>query len=133
MTEEEAELIRRVMEDSMNTHDEHQWVVLETTLALYAADDVAIPELEQTVVVKEEVMDEPPLATWNPQLVGQQWGWSNTTAEMANVLGVGPWSAMPPRSPEQEQEPREEAVVQAPPAHLWQPPPYVDLTSKDDK
>ncbi|KAE8821896.1 rRNA N-glycosidase [Hordeum vulgare] len=46
MIEEEAELMRRVRKDSMNTHDERQWVGLETLLALSAADDMAILEME---------------------------------------------------------------------------------------
>ncbi|KAE8816575.1 ADP-ribosylation factor-related protein 1 [Hordeum vulgare] len=56
--EEEAKLMRRVMEDSMNTHNEHQWERLETALALFAAGDVTIPKLEMAVVVKEEVQEE---------------------------------------------------------------------------
>lgn len=87
---------------------------LETSLAISATGGVAIPKLEQPIVVKEEVVDEPPLAAWNPQLVGQQWAWSTTTPKMAEELGVGPWSGMWPRSPEQEQEPREEMVQAAP-------------------
>ncbi|KAE8814583.1 rRNA N-glycosidase [Hordeum vulgare] len=65
--EEEVEFIRRVMEDSMNTHDEHRWVGLESQLALYVADDVANPEIEMVVkvevqeeVIKVEVVEEPP-------------------------------------------------------------------------
>ncbi|KAE8808527.1 hypothetical protein D1007_14914 [Hordeum vulgare] len=142
MTEqEEAELMRRVMEDSTNTHDERQWVGLDTTLALSVVDDATILELEQAAMVKEEVMDELPLATWNPQLVGQQWGWSNTVPEMVDTLGVGQCSGTPSRSPKHEQEPWEE-VLQTPlvplvshelPAHLWQPSPYVDLISDDNE
>ncbi|KAE8774109.1 hypothetical protein D1007_53534 [Hordeum vulgare] len=44
--EEEAELMRRVMEDSINMHVERQWVGLETALALSTADDTTIPKLE---------------------------------------------------------------------------------------
>ena len=86
------------------------------------------------------MLEEAPIAAWNPRLVGQRWSWSCTAPEMADSVGVGPWSTTLPRSPEQEQEPREE-VVQAPPAppvwqgpraHLWQPPPHLDLTSDDD-
>ncbi|KAE8797332.1 hypothetical protein D1007_27584 [Hordeum vulgare] len=98
--EEEADLMRRVMEGSMNTHEERQWVGLETTLALSPAGDVAIRELEQAAVVKEEVkeevVDEPPLAAWNPQLLGHQWGWWATMPKMADTLGVMPWSTPPP-------------------------------------
>ncbi|KAE8792789.1 rRNA N-glycosidase [Hordeum vulgare] len=50
--EEEAELMRCVMEDSMNTEDERQWEGLETLLALCAAGDAAIQELEMVAVVK---------------------------------------------------------------------------------
>ncbi|KAE8769366.1 hypothetical protein D1007_59064 [Hordeum vulgare] len=47
----------------------------------------------------------------------------------------------PPRSPKREASPREEVLQasfqhnpahQGPPAHLWTPPPYVDLVSNDD-
>ena len=107
--EEEAELIRRVMEESARTHDKGQWTDMERVLALSAAGDVAIPELEMAVVikeeVKEEVAEEPALAAWNPRLVGQSWGWSATASEMADALAVQPWAPTPPRSPEPEQEP----------------------------
>ncbi|KAE8812376.1 hypothetical protein D1007_10741 [Hordeum vulgare] len=110
--EEEAELMCRVMEDSMNTHNERQWVSLETALAHSATDDVAIPELEQAAMVKEEVkeeeVNEPPLYAWTPQLLGRQWDWPATTPKVANTLGVGPWLATSSRSPEPEQEPRKE-------------------------
>ncbi|XBI47538.1 hypothetical protein VPH35_111466 [Triticum aestivum] len=43
--EEEARLLQRVMDDSMNTHDERQWDGLEEAMALSAAGDVAFPEL----------------------------------------------------------------------------------------
>ena len=43
--EEEAQLMARVMEDSMHTHDERQWSGLEETMALSTAGDVAIPEM----------------------------------------------------------------------------------------
>ena len=129
----------RVMEDSMHTHDE-QWEGLEEMTALFAAGDIAIPELE--MVAKEEVMEEPPVAAFHPALVGQGWGWSCTAEEMADAVGVN-WRSTPPRSPEREASPREE-VVQAPPvvqpapvyhsppAHLWTPPAYVDLVSDDN-
>ncbi|XBI09126.1 hypothetical protein VPH35_136755 [Triticum aestivum] len=120
--EEEARLMRWVMEDSMAT-----------------SGDVAIPE--QDLDFKEEVLEEPPVAAWNPCLVGQRWSWACMAPEMAGSVGVVPWSDTPPRSPEQEHEPREE-VVQVPPAPpvwqgpstlLCQPPPYVDLTSNNDQ
>ena len=131
----------RVMEDSMRTHDEHQWVGLEEMMALSAAGDVAIPELE--MVAKEEVMEEPPVVAFHPGLVGQGWTWSCTAEQMAAAVG-GNWCPTPMWSPERDASPREE-VVQAPatfqpaapvhrgpPAHLWTPPDYVDLVSDDD-
>ena len=39
--EKEARLMQRVMEDSMNTHDERQWSGLEETMTLSVADDVS--------------------------------------------------------------------------------------------
>ncbi|KAE8796578.1 hypothetical protein D1007_28385 [Hordeum vulgare] len=93
--EEEAKLMRHVMEDSMSTYDERQWVGLETTMALCAAGNMAMPKLEPAVVVKEEVVDKSPLAAWKPRLMGQKWGWSTTASEMAYVLGVGPWAPTP--------------------------------------
>ncbi|XBI08813.1 hypothetical protein VPH35_136489 [Triticum aestivum] len=71
--EEEARLMQRVMEDSTNTHDERQWPGLEETMALSAAGDVAIPELE--MVAAEEVMEE-----------ALQWSWSCTAPEMAHAV-----------------------------------------------
>ncbi|KAE8813863.1 rRNA N-glycosidase [Hordeum vulgare] len=62
---EEIELMRRVMKDPMNRHNERQWVGVETTLAFSATGDAAIQELKQAVMVKEEakkeMVDEPPL------------------------------------------------------------------------
>ena len=83
--EEEARLVQRVMEDSMNTHDERQWPGLEEMMALSAADDVAIPELE--MVKAEEVMEEM-VAVFYPDLVGQQWSWSCTAPKMADAVGA---------------------------------------------
>ena len=60
-----------VLEDSMHTHDERQWEGLEEMTALSAAGDVAIPELE--MVAAEGVMEEAPVATFHPDLVGQHW------------------------------------------------------------
>uniref|UniRef100_A0A8I6Y8R9 Uncharacterized protein n=1 Tax=Hordeum vulgare subsp. vulgare TaxID=112509 RepID=A0A8I6Y8R9_HORVV len=96
MTEEgEVRLVQCVMEDFMNTYDERQWAGLEEMMALSAAGDVAIPELEMTdavkeqpVTVKEEVHEEQPVATFHPNLVGQRWTWLCTVTEMAE--GVGP-------------------------------------------
>ncbi|XBH54373.1 hypothetical protein VPH35_076698 [Triticum aestivum] len=139
--EEEARLMQRLMEDSMNMHDERQWPGLEETMALFAAGDVAIPELEMERA--EEVMEEEPVAAFHPALVGQHWSWSCTAPEMADAVGGVNWCPTPPRSPERDAWPREE-VVQAPPAfqpapiyhgppaHLWTPPDYVDLVSDDD-
>ena len=59
----------RVLEDSKNTHDERQCADLEETMALSAADDVTIPELEMART--EEVVEEPPVAAFHPGLVGQ--------------------------------------------------------------
>ena len=86
----------RVMEDSMHTHGERQWVGLEEMTALSAAGDVVIPNLE--MVAKEE---EPPVVAFHPGLVGQGWGWSCTAPEMAAGVGVN-WCATPSRSPERE-------------------------------
>ena len=58
---------------------------------------MAIPELDLDVKeeVQEEVLEEPPVAAWNPRLVGQRWSCSCTAPEMADSMGVGPWSATP--------------------------------------
>ena len=63
--EEESWLLQRVMEDSMNTHDERQWEGLETMIALSAAGDVAVPELEMREEVKEEVLEEEIVAAFH--------------------------------------------------------------------
>ena len=65
------------------------------------AGDVAVSELEM-MDVKEEVKEEQPVAAFHLRLVGQRWSCSCTAPEMADSVGVGPWSATPPRSPEQE-------------------------------
>ena len=139
--------MQRVMEDSMNTHDERQWHGLEEAMALSAAGNVAFPEMEMVAVKDEErteeAMEAEPVAAFQPGLVGQQWSWSCTAPEMADAVGGVNWCPTPPRSPEREASPREE-VVQAPPAfqaapvyhappsHLWTPPAYVDLVSDDE-
>ncbi|KAE8800347.1 hypothetical protein D1007_24121 [Hordeum vulgare] len=92
--EEEARLVQCVMEDSMNTYDERQWVGLEEMMALSPAGDVAISE-EQPVVVKEEVHEEQPVAAFLPELVGQRWTWSCTTTEMSQGVGPEPWCPTP--------------------------------------
>ena len=63
--------MQRVMKDSMKTHDERQWEGLEEMMALSAAGDVAIPELD--MVAAEEAREEEPVAAFHPGLVGQQW------------------------------------------------------------
>ncbi|KAE8809255.1 rRNA N-glycosidase [Hordeum vulgare] len=68
--EEEARLVHRVMEDSMNTYDERQWVGLEEMMAVSAVDDVPILE-EQPVAVKEEVHEEEPVVVFPPNLMGR--------------------------------------------------------------
>ena len=75
--EEEARLRARVMEDSMHTHDERQWPGLKETMALSAAGDFAIPELD--MVAEEEQMEDGPVAAFHADLVGQHWSWSCTT------------------------------------------------------
>ncbi|KAE8795513.1 hypothetical protein D1007_29600 [Hordeum vulgare] len=124
--EEEARLVQRVMEDSMNTYDERQWVGLEEMMALSVAGDVAIPE-EQPVAFKEEVHEEHPVVAFPSNLVGQRWTRSCTAMEMGQGVGVEPWCPTPSRSPERESLPRREMVqaspapptFQEPPAHLW--------------
>ena len=64
----------RVLEDSMHTHNELQWEGLEEMTTLSAAGDVAIPKLK--MVLKEEVVEEPPVAAFHPDLVGQGWSGS---------------------------------------------------------
>ncbi|XBI59595.1 hypothetical protein VPH35_040629 [Triticum aestivum] len=138
--EEEARLLQRVMDDSMNTHDERQWDGLEEAMALSAAGDVAFPELQLAAVMEEPMEEDPPAAF--QQLLGQGWGWSCTAPEMAAGVGVN-WCPTLSRSPEREGSPREEVVLappavqsapvyHAPPPHLWTPPDYVDLVSDDD-
>uniref|UniRef100_A0A8I6XRK2 Uncharacterized protein n=1 Tax=Hordeum vulgare subsp. vulgare TaxID=112509 RepID=A0A8I6XRK2_HORVV len=139
MTEEgEGRLVQRVMEDSMNTYDEREWVGLEEMLALSAADDVTIPK-EQPVAVKEEVHEEQPVVAFPLELVGQRWTWSCdhedgpgsggralvphaiavTGARVIAARGGGAGAASA-------------ANLQGPPAHLWTMPPYIDLTGEDD-
>ena len=84
--EEEARLVQRVMEDSTNMHDVRQLPGLEETMALSAAGNVAIPELD--MVAAEEVMEDASVAAFHPDLVGQQWSWSCTAPEMADAVGA---------------------------------------------
>ncbi|XBI77951.1 hypothetical protein VPH35_087728 [Triticum aestivum] len=138
--EEEACLVQRVMEDSMNTHDKWQWDGLEEAMSLSAAGDVAFPELQLAAMTEDAMEKETPAAFQG--LLGHGWGWSCTATEMAAGVGVN-WCATPPWSPKREASPREEVVqappafqvapvYHAPPAHLWTPPDYVDLVSDDD-
>ncbi|XBI99685.1 hypothetical protein VPH35_019729 [Triticum aestivum] len=109
--EEEARLLQRVMDDSMNTHDEQQWDGLEEAMVLSAAGDVAFPELQLaavTAATKEEPMEEDSPAF--EKLLGQGWGWSCTAPEMAADLGVN-WCPTLEREASSWEE-----VVQAPPA-----------------
>ncbi|KAE8816936.1 ADP-ribosylation factor-related protein 1 [Hordeum vulgare] len=71
--EEEARLMQRIMEDSMTTHNERQFLGLDRAMDLSAACDVTIPE----------PMEEDEVATFPPELVGASWGWSCTAPEMA--------------------------------------------------
>ncbi|KAE8793424.1 ADP-ribosylation factor-related protein 1 [Hordeum vulgare] len=81
--EEEARLMQRVMEDSMMTHDEHQWPGLDRAMALSTAGDIAIPEQ----------MEEEEVATFPSDLVGASWGWSCTASE--RCAGVRPRRRLP--------------------------------------
>ena len=38
--------------------------------------------------VREEVLEEQPVAALHPGLVGQRWSWSCTTTNMADVVGA---------------------------------------------
>ncbi|KAE8820643.1 ADP-ribosylation factor-related protein 1 [Hordeum vulgare] len=129
--EEEAQLMQRIMEDSMTTHDERQWPGLDRAMALSAAGDVAIPEQ----------MEEEEVAAFPPELVGASCGWSCTAPEIVQTVGAVNWCPTLPRSPMREASPREEVLQasfqpapahQGSPAHLWMPPAYVDLVSDGD-
>ncbi|KAE8790338.1 hypothetical protein D1007_35294 [Hordeum vulgare] len=95
-------------------------------LALSAAGDVAIPELEM-MDVKEEVMEEHLIAAFHPGLVGQRWSWSCMAMDTA-----GSWCPTSRRSPEREPSPRGRWCKCLPPSHLWTTPPYIDLTGDED-
>ena len=51
-------------------------------------------------------------------------------------VDVGHWSPSPPREEVVQASPQHAQQAppawQGPPSHLWQPPPYVDLTGSDD-
>ncbi|XBI04486.1 hypothetical protein VPH35_132778 [Triticum aestivum] len=69
-----------------------QWDGLEEAMALSAAGDVALLELQMAAVKeeeerREEAMEEEPVAAFHPGLVGQQWSWSCTAPEMADAVG----------------------------------------------
>jgi hypothetical protein len=134
-SEEEAKLMRQVMEDSVRTHDERQLQGLEEMMALSASGDVTFLELDAFVKeAMENVLPEAPTG-WNPALVGQSWSWTETVPCTPEV-DVDPWSPSPlckgvvhaPPQPPQQTPP----AWQGPPTHLWQPPPYVDLTDDDE-
>ncbi|KAE8801120.1 hypothetical protein D1007_23332 [Hordeum vulgare] len=97
--EEEARLLQRVMEDSINTDDERQWVGPKEMMTL-------------SVAVNEEVHKEQPVAASPPppEMVGQRWMWSCTATEMAQGVGAEPWCPTTPQSPERESLPRGEVV-----------------------
>ncbi|KAE8782062.1 hypothetical protein D1007_44577 [Hordeum vulgare] len=136
MTTQEADrLMQRVMEDSMMMHDERQWPGLENAMALSAAGDVAIPEQME----EEEVMEDAPVASFPPDLVGQQWSWSCTAQAVGGcelvphtsaVTGAG-HLAMGGGAAGTCQLPGRPAH-QGPPAHLGTPSAYVDLVSDGD-
>ena len=69
--EEEARLLQRVMDNSMNTHDERQLDGLEEAIALSAAGDVAFPELQLAAVTEEPMEEDPPAFE---KLLGEGWG-----------------------------------------------------------
>ncbi|KAE8809824.1 rRNA N-glycosidase [Hordeum vulgare] len=72
--EEEVQLIQCLLEESKDTHDERQWVGLDTMLALSAGGDVAVPELEMMDVkeeMKEEVLEDQIVTVFHLGLVGQ--------------------------------------------------------------
>ena len=76
----------RVLEDSMHTHDKRQWEGLEEMVALSAAGDVDIPELE--MVKAEEVMEEEPAAALH-----RAW-WASSGAGRARLRRwPRPWGA----------------------------------------
>ncbi|KAE8815231.1 hypothetical protein D1007_07357 [Hordeum vulgare] len=100
-------------------------------MALSPAGDVAIPEPKEEEVV----------AAFPADLVGASWGWSCTAPEMAQAVGAVNWCPTPSRLPEREASPREEVLQtsfhhapthQGPQAHLWTPPPNIDLVSGGD-
>ena len=53
-------------------------------MALFAAGDVAIPEMME----EEKVMEDAPVAAFPPDLVGQQWSLSCTASKMAHAVGA---------------------------------------------
>ncbi|KAE8778143.1 ADP-ribosylation factor-related protein 1 [Hordeum vulgare] len=136
--EEEARLVQRVMEDSMNTYDEREWVGPEEMMTLSADGDMAIPA-KQPVTVKE-VHEEQPVDAFPLNLVAERSPWSCTTTEMAEGVRAEPWCPKPLRSSERESSPRGEVVqalpapptFQGPSAHLWMMPPYINLTGDDE-
>lgn len=116
--------MRRVLEDSVREHDRTQWEGLGVMMALSAAGDVVISELE----VKEEVV-EPDVGgtvmdvdihgamqpTFTASLVGGRR--AVVTIPTATISGT----AAPIWQP-----------MHAPLAHHWQPPQYMNLTMDED-
>lgn len=103
---------------------------LEVQLALSAADDVAILEPEDGVVLELSAVP------WNLTLEGQSWTGTTMMPIMLKFVSGPPvwvsantWSPSPPCELVVHQQP------QAPPALLWQPWPFVDLTAdeRDDQ
>ena len=82
--------MQRVMEDSMNTHDERQWHDLEEAMALSAAGDVAFPEMEMVAVKeekrREEAMEVEPVAAFHPA-----WWASNGAGRAPRRRWPTPW------------------------------------------
>ncbi|KAE8793734.1 histone-lysine n-methyltransferase atxr3 [Hordeum vulgare] len=105
--EEEVELTRRVMEDSVRTHDKAKWEGLEHMMSFSTAAATAIPELD--AVVKEEPMqEENKHAPWRPTLVARSWSWTETISCVLEYLSMSPvWVGTNMRSPSL---PREEVV-----------------------
>ncbi|KAE8805164.1 hypothetical protein D1007_18804 [Hordeum vulgare] len=109
-------------------------------LGLSAAGDVVVSELDMTDVkgeVKEEVLEEHPVAVFHSGLVGQRWIWSCTTMNMSDTVGVGSWCPTSPQSPEHELPPSGEVVqarssYEGPSSHLWTPSAYIDLAGDED-
>ncbi|KAE8777290.1 putative histone-lysine N-methyltransferase ATXR3 [Hordeum vulgare] len=109
-------------------------------IALSATDDVAI--LEYNAVVKEEAIEgvqlqeEDETTSRNPTLVGKRWSWTETFLCTPEPMRGAAWSPFPTQEevvPAPMQAPQAMAPAwQGPLAHMWQPPPYIDLTNDED-